>query len=138
TVWAVWRRRVARVLVALPWWWAVAMIALVLVERAPTLSTPMIYKPKGLDMAQAFAPGLAVLAVSLLLAVRDDGGRWTRAVVAQLALPAVGTLAVLVACGGAPLLWGEVVCPIVPFWTGWLSPLLLLLSAASAVAALVL
>ncbi len=135
---AAWRRRGWRLLVALPWWWAVAMLALVVLERAPTLSTPMIYKPKGLDMAQAFAPGLAVLAVSLLLAVRDDGGRWTRALVMQLALPALGTLAVLVACGGAPLLWGDAVCPIVPFWTGWLSPLLLLLSAASGVAALVL
>lgn len=138
TVAAAWRRRGWRLVVALPWWWALAMLALVVLERAPTLSTPMIYKPKGLDMAQAFAPGLAVLAVSLLLTVRDDGGRWARALVVQLALPVLGTLAVLVACGGAPLLWGDAVCPIVPFWTGWLSPLLLLLSAASGVAALVL
>ncbi|HUQ02751.1 MAG TPA: alkaline phosphatase family protein [Kofleriaceae bacterium] len=131
TVWAA-RKDV----LAYPWWWAVAMLALVLLERAPTLSTPMIYKPKGLDMAQAMAPGLGVLAVSLLFTVRRAG--WMRASVAQLVLPVVGTLAVLVACGGAPLLVGDAVCPIVPFWTGWLSPLLLLLSAASGVAALVL
>jgi hypothetical protein len=137
TAWAVWNRRGtgARMLLALPWWWAVAMLALVVLERAPTLSTPMIYKPKGLDMAQAMAPGLAVLAVTLMLAARTS---WPRAVVAQLALPVLGTLAVLVACGGAPILWGEAACPIVPLWTGWLSPLFLLLSSAAAVAALVL
>jgi hypothetical protein len=130
TVWAA-RKRV----LTYPWWWAIAMLALVLLERAPTLSTPMIYKPKGLDMAQAMAPGLGVLAVTLMLALRAG---WTRALVAQLALPVTGTFAILVACGGAPLLAGDAVCPIVPLWTGWLSPLLLLLSAASGVAALVL
>lgn len=135
TAWAVWGRAGGRTIAALPWWWAVAMLALVVLERTPTLSTPMIYKPKGLDMAQAFAPGLGVLAVALVVSARAS---WTRALVAQLALPVLGTLAVLVACGGAPLLWGEAVCPIVPLWTGWLSPLLLLLSAASGVAALVL
>jgi hypothetical protein len=131
TAWAA-RKHVA----SWPWWWPVAMLSLVVLERMPTLSTPMIYKPKGLDMAQAFAPGLAVLAVSLMLAVRRAD--WTRGLVAQLALPVLGTLGILVACGGTSLLWGGAPCPIVPFWTAWLSVLLLALSAASAVAALVL
>jgi hypothetical protein len=130
TAWAA-RKHVA----AWPWWWPVAMLSLVVLERMPTLSTPMIYKPKGLDMAQAFSPGLAVLAVSLMLAVRRG---WTRGLVAQLSLPVLGTLGILVACGGTSLLWGDAPCPIVPLWTAWLSALLLVLSAASAVAALVL
>jgi hypothetical protein len=130
TAWAA-RKHVA----AWPWWWPVVMLSLVLLERMPTLSTPMIYKPKGLDMAQAMAPGLGVLAVALMLAVRRG---WTRGLVAQLALPVLGTLAMIVACGGTSLLWGGAPCPIVPFWTAWLLALLLAISAASGVAALVL
>jgi hypothetical protein len=123
-------------LAAMPWWWPLAMLALLALAGAPTLSTPMIYKPKGLDMAQAFAPGLALLGVGLALAAR--GGAWARGAIGQLALPALGTLAVLVACGGESLLWGGAPCPVVPLWTAWLSALLLMLSAGAAVAALVL
>lgn len=138
--WAAWSLRRggatrAQWLLALPWWWPVAIAALVSFAGTPTLSTPMIYKPKGLDMAQAFAPGLAVLAVALTLSARAG---WVRALVGQLALPALGTLAVLVACGGESMLWGGAPCPVVPRWTGWLSPLMLMASAAAAVAALVL
>jgi hypothetical protein len=111
------------------------MLALVLLVGAPSLSTPMIYKPKGLDMAQAFAPGLGVLGIGLTLALRAGRGR---ALVGQLALPALGTLAVLVACGGESLLWGGAPCPVVPMWTAWLSALLLMASAAAAVAGLVI
>lgn len=122
-------------LAAMPWWWPAAMLSLIVLAGAPTLSTPMIYKPKGLDMAQAFAPGLALLGIGMAVAARAG---WGRALVGQLALPALGTLAVLVACGGESLLWGGAPCPVVPFWTAWLSALLLMASAAAAVAALAL
>ncbi len=136
TAWAARRPgRWWRTALALPWWWPVAIGSLVLLAGAPSLSTPMIYKPRGLDLIQGFAPGLAVLAVALTLAAQTG---WRRAVVAQLALPAAGTLAVLIVTGGVSILWGGAPCPVVPLWTGWLSPLLLMASAASGVAALVL
>ncbi len=135
TLWAVWCYPGWRKLLVAPWWWPVAMLSLCAFAEAPTLSTPMIYKPRGLDMAQAFAPGLAVLAVSLTITLRSG---WTRALVTQLAVPAMGTLAVLIVCGGTSLIWGDAPCPVVPFWTAWLAALLLMASAAAAVAALVL
>jgi hypothetical protein len=135
SLWSLRRAPRWQLALALPWWWPVAMVSLVLLAQAPSLSTPMIYKPKGLDMAQAFAPGLAVLAVSLTLAARTG---WARALLGQLALPCLGTLAVIVACGAESLVWGGAPCPVVPRWTAWLSPLLLMASAAAAVAGLVL
>lgn len=122
-------------LALLPWWFAVAWIALVVLAQAPTLSTPMIYKPAGLAMAEAFAPGLAVLAIALSAAGRD---RWLRALVGQLALPAAITLAGAVITGALPLVAGEAVCPIVPRWSGWLSPMLLMTVTAAGVAGVVL
>ena len=122
-----------RRIVAAPWWWAIALIALVVVETTPTLSTPMIYKPKGLTMADAMAPGLAVLAVTLAVLGRRA---WGRALAAQLGLPFAATLAVVIVTGAAPFAWGEPVCPVVPRWTGWMSPLLLSAAMAAAVAAL--
>jgi hypothetical protein len=120
---------------AVPWWFPVALVSLAVFEAVPTLSTPFIYKPKGLDMAQAMAPGLGILGASLAALARRE---WARAALAQLGLPLGATLAVVIVTGAAPLAWGEVVCPIVPRWTGWLSPLLLSAAMAAAVASLVL
>lgn len=118
----------------LPWWFPVALLALVVQAHVPSLSTPMIYPPKGKLMVEAFAPGLAVLAVTLAIGARD---RWGRALAAQLVLPALATLAVAVVTGALPLLVGDAVCPIVPRWTGWLSPLMLMTATAAGVAGLV-
>ena len=96
----------------------------------------MIYPPKGLAMAEDFGPGLAVLAVALTFAIRARG-RWLHGVLGQLALPAAITLAVALVTGALPLLVGDVVCPVVPRWTGWLSPLLLMMSTGLGVAGLV-
>ncbi len=120
-------------LLAVPWWWPVALLSLVIFETAPTLSTPFIYKPKGLDLAQAMAPGLGVLGASLAALARRG---WGRAVVAQLGLPLGATVAVVIVTGAAPLVWGAAVCPVVPRWTGWLSPLLLNAAMAAAVGSL--
>lgn len=119
---------------AAPWWWPVALLSLMVLAMPPSLSTPMIYKREGLTMANAFAPGLAVLAIALALEVRRD---WRRALAAQLALPVAAALAVWIATGALPVAWGERVCPVVPFYTGWLPPLTIIAATALAVAGLV-
>jgi len=119
---------------AAPWWWPVAIASLMLLAMTPSLSTPMIYKREGLTMANGFAPGLAVLAIALTLEIRRDC--W-RALVAQLALPVSATLGCWVLTGAAPILWGATVCPVVPFYTGWLPPLTMITATALAVAGLV-
>lgn len=121
-------------LAAVPWWWPVALIALMLLETTPSLSTPMIYKKQGLTMANAAAPGLAVLAIAMTFELRRD---WRRALVAQLALPVAATLAVWIVTGASGLWFGERVCPVVPRWSGWLPPLTIIAATALAVAGLV-
>lgn len=118
------------------WWFPIAIVALVVQAQVPTLSTPMIYPPKGLAMAEDFGPGLAVLAVALTLAIRARG-RSLRGVLGQLALPAAITLAIALVTGALPLLVGDPVCPVVPRWSGWLSPLMLMLATGLGVAGLV-
>lgn len=118
------------------WWFPIAIGALIIQAQVPTLSTPMIYPPLGLTMAEDFGPGLAVLAVALTLAIRGRAG-WLRGVLGQLALPAAITLAVALVAGALPLLVGDAVCPVVPRWSGWLSPLLLMASTGAGVAGLV-
>jgi Type I phosphodiesterase / nucleotide pyrophosphatase len=117
-----------------PWWWPVALIALCALETTPSLSTPMIYKKEGLTMANAFAPGLAVLAIAMTFGARRD---WRRALVAQLALPIAATIAVWIVTGASSLWFGARVCPVVPLYTGWLPPLTMMAATASAVAGLV-
>ena len=117
-----------------PWWFPITLVALVGRAQAPTLSTPMIYSPKGLIMAEAFGVGLAVLAVALTFACRT---RWLRGLAGQLLVPAGITLAVALVTGALPLVLGEAVCPVVPRYTGWLSPLMLMTGTAAGVAGLV-
>jgi hypothetical protein len=105
TAWAA-RRRLA----ALPLWWPIAYVSLVLIEEVPTLSVPMVYKPLGRDIYVAALPGLAALAILAALAFRQGG--LVRAAVAQLALP--GALA-----AGAAILAGAFAAgpPLEPGWT---------------------
>jgi O-antigen ligase len=102
--------------------------------EVPTLSTPMIYPPQGLIMAEAFAPGLAVLAILLAATTRRS---WGRALASQLVLPAALTLAGVVLVGALPLVTGLPVCPIVPRYTAWMSPVLLMMATGAGVAGLV-
>lgn len=129
TAWGT-RGRVA----AAPWWWPAAILSLMVLAMTPSLSTPMIYKLQGLTMANAFAPGLGVLAIALTLEVRRD---WRRALVAQLALPAAAAIACWIVTGAAGLWWGEAPCPVVPFYSGWLPPLTIMAATGFAVAGLV-
>ena len=107
---------------------------LIVRAQLPTLSTPMIYPPKGLIMAEAFAPGLALLAIALACSGRGD--RWLRGLIGQLLLPAAITLAVAVLAGALPLVVGDAVCPVVPRYSGWLSPLMLMTATGAGVAGL--
>ncbi|HVV88708.1 MAG TPA: hypothetical protein VHE35_36940, partial [Kofleriaceae bacterium] len=121
-------------LALLPWWFVVAAAALCVTAQVPTLSTPMIYPPQGLTMAEAFAPGLAVLALACALSAR---GPWLRGLVGQLALPLATALALAVVTGALPLVVGHATCPAVPRWTGWLSPVLLMAATGAGVAGVV-
>lgn len=108
----------------LPWWWPVAYLSVITIELTPSLSTSMIYKPRGKVMYEAALPGLCLLAVLIALAIRKAGA--VRAVVAQLALPTALTLSSYALC------YGEV--PLMPRWTAHTS-LFMVLSATSALVA---
>ena len=110
----------------LPWWWVVAYLAVVAIEGAPSLSTPMIYPPLGRTMYLAALPGLAVLAVVSGLAVRRLGP--ARLLTTQLLVPAAATLAALILCWGTP--------PLMPAWTAHTSLFAVLLFSGIGVVAL--
>jgi hypothetical protein len=105
----------------LPWWWPVAYLSVLVTELTPSLSTSMIYKPRGKVMYEAALSGLCLLAVLVALAIRKAGA--VRAAVSQLALPTALTLSSYALC------YGEV--PLMPRWTAHTS-LFMVLSATSA------
>jgi hypothetical protein len=110
----------------LPWWWVLAYLSVVGIETAPSLSTPMIYRPQGQSIYVAALPGLCVLAIVAGMMARRSSP--LRLVATQLLVPA----ALAGAC--ALLCWGEP--PLLPFWTANLSVSLVLLFSGAAVAAL--
>jgi len=110
----------------LPWWWVLAYLSVVGIEGAPSLSTPMIYRPLGQAIYLAALPGLCLLAITAGLAVRRVGP--LRMIATQLQVPAALTAACAILCWGEP--------PLMPFWTANLSVCLVLLFSAAAVAAL--
>ncbi len=112
------------------WWWLLACAALVVVRGVPTLSRPMIYSPEGRTMWLAWSPLLAVACVMTYVAL----GRTTlwRAVTAQLALPFAAAAAAITACGGWPAVFGAEVAPVVPHYTAWMSPLVLMAAQGAA------
>jgi hypothetical protein len=112
---------------AWPLWWPAAYAAVLLIEEAPSLSVPMIYKPWGADMARAALPGLLLLLPCAAMALRRMSA--SRAAVALLALPAGLAAAALILCWGRP--------PLMPFWTGRSSLCLILLACGAAMLGLV-
>ncbi|MGE5181830.1 MAG: alkaline phosphatase family protein [Acidobacteriota bacterium] len=119
-----------------PWWLAIAAASLVLVRGVPTLSTPMIYAPAGRAMYLPWLPALAVCAIATWFGLRTT--TLARVVVAQLALPFAAVAADATACGAWPALLGAHVAPVVPHFTAWLSPLLLVTAHGCAAVALAL
>jgi hypothetical protein len=119
-----------------PWWFPAAALLLVLVCGVPTLSTPMIYKPLGRDMYLAFMPALVLLAAGAGLGLRRVPS--ARVVAAQLALPLAALAALLTATGAWPIVFGGDAAPVVPRWTGWTSPTLLIVAQGLGVVAIAL
>jgi hypothetical protein len=117
-----------------PWWFVTACIALVMVRGEPTLSMPFVYKPEGRAMYLVWLPLLA-----LAFAATTFGMRRTtilRVVAAQLAVPFAAAATAVTACGGWSAVFGAEIAPVVPRFTAYTSPLLLMASHGAAVVAL--
>ena len=120
-----------------PWWFAIAVTTLLVVRGLPTLSTPMIYKPEGRDMYLTWLPALGLVMITTWFGVARTS-LW-RVLAAQLALPAAAAAGAIAAAGAWSAVFGAEVAPVVPRFTAWTSPLILLLAhGAGAVALAVL
>ena len=113
------------------WWlapvWFVAGCGLLLLVRGvPTLSTPFIYKPEGRDMWTVWAAALPLATAATWFGLQKT--TLLRVLAAQLAFPIAAVAATITAAGAWPTLFGADVAPVVPHFTAWASPLLLLLA----------
>jgi hypothetical protein len=140
TIWvglALGPRRTARTrsaLLLVPWWYVLALALFVAVRGAPTLSTPMIYRPYGWDMAIAWLAALPIATAAAWLGITRTSV--ARVVTAQLALPVATAAAALAASGAWPAVFGAEIAPVVPRFTAWTSPLILLAAQGAAAVAL--
>lgn len=107
-----------------PWWFPIGLATMVFVRGVPSLSTPMIYKPEGREMWLTWAPALLIAIAVTIVGMRRT--TLARVVVAQVALPLTAAVAVVIAAGAWPMLFGAETAPIVPRFTAWTSPLLLI------------
>jgi hypothetical protein len=128
SVWAVRRWWLA------PLWFIVGCILLLLIRGQPTLSTPMLYAPEGRTMYLAWLGALPLATVATWFGLARLS--LTRVLVAQLALPATALAANLIACGGWSAMLGAETAPVVPHFTAYTSPLLLITAHGSAAVAL--
>lgn len=117
-----------------PWWFVVACASLFVARGEPTLSSRMIYAPEGRDMWLTWLPALALAAVATVFGLRRT--TIARVIVAQMALPIAAAAAVITATGAWPAVFGEPIAPVVPRYTAWLSPLLLMVAHGAAAVAL--
>jgi hypothetical protein len=117
-----------------PWWFVVACASLFFIRGEPTLSMRMIYAPEGRDMWLTWLPAIALACAATLIGLRRT--TIARVIVAQVALPVAAAAAVITACGAWPAVFGEHVAPVVPRYTAWLSPMLLMVAHGAAAVAL--
>jgi hypothetical protein len=117
-----------------PLWFVIACATLLVVRGVPTLSTGMIYKPEGRDMYLTWLAALPLATVCTYLGL----GKTTllRVLLALLALPFAVTCAALTASGAWPTIFGAELAPVVPRYTAWSSPLLLIAAHGAAAVAL--
>ena len=117
-----------------PWWFPLACASLVALRGEPTLSMHMVYAPTGRDMYLTWLPALGLCA----LATYAGLGKTTisRVIVGQLALPFAAAAAAITASGAWGAVFGEEIAPVVPRFTAWLSPLILLAALGAAAVAL--
>jgi hypothetical protein len=96
----------------------------VLIRGEPTLSMPMVYAWEGRAMYLTWIPALTLAAAATYVGL----GRTTlaRVLVAQLALPIAAAASAISACSAWPAVWGESIAPVVPRFTAWMSPLVLI------------
>jgi Type I phosphodiesterase / nucleotide pyrophosphatase len=124
----------ARVWWLVPWWFVIACIALVMVRGEPTLSTPFVYKPTGRDMYLVWLPLLPLAFAATVFGVRRT--TVLRVVAAQLAVPFAAAATAITASGGWTAVFGAELAPVVPRFTAYMSPLLLMASHGAAAVAL--
>jgi hypothetical protein len=117
-----------------PWWFIAACAALVAIRGEPTLSAPFVYKPAGRDMYLVWLPLVAAACAITWLGARRLPV-W-RVAIAQLALPLAAVAAALTASGAWGAVLGAEVAPVVPRFTAYASPLLLMASHGAAAVAL--
>ncbi len=127
-----------------PSWFVLACALLVIVRGMPTMSMPMVYAKENLFDVLDFDKRLMMRTwlVTLPIAAAATwfglarGLSLVRVLAAQLALPIAALAAVLVACGGWSALLGAEVSPMVPRYTAFASPLMLIVAQGSAAVAL--
>ena len=117
-----------------PWWFAIACLSLVMIRGEPTLSMRMVYAWEGRTMYVTWLPAVAVAAVSAYAGLART--TLVRVIAALLALPACAAIATITVCGAWPTIVGAEVAPVVPRFTAWLSPLVLVTAHGAAAVAL--
>ncbi len=85
-------------------------------------------------MYLTWAPGLVLCVATTYLAL--SRASTARVVTAQLALPAAAVMAALTACGGWRVVLGAHAAVVVPHFTAWVSPLVLIAAHGAAAVAL--
>jgi hypothetical protein len=117
-----------------PWWFVAAFGLFVVLRGEPTLSMPMVYRGDGEELYTAWLGALPLAALATWFGL----GRTSlpRVLAAQLALPLATLGATLTACGAWPSLLGAELAPVVPHYTAYASPLLLVMAHGSAAVAL--
>ena len=123
-----------------PLWFVVACALLVIVRGLPTMSMPMVYAKESLFdvldfdkrlMMRTWFVALPIAAAATWFGLAR-GMSLVRVLAAQLALPIAALAAVLVACRGWSALLGAEVSPMVPHYTAFASPLMLIVAQGSA------
>jgi len=117
-----------------PWWFVAGCASLFVFRGEPTLSMRMIYAPEGRDMWLTWLPAVALAVAASVIGLRRT--TIARVVVAQMALPLAAAAALITVCGAWPAVFGEHVAPVVPRYTAWLSPILLMVAHGAAAVAL--
>ena len=107
-----------------PWWFVLACASLVVVRGLPTLSMPMVYAPAGRAMYVTWLPALVLAAVTAYAGISRVG--LLRVLASQLALPIAAMCAAFTVTRAWASLFGAYQAPVVPRFTAWTSPLILI------------
>lgn len=117
-----------------PWWFVLACAALIVVRGEPTLSMSYVYRPEGRDMYVVWLATLPLASLATWFGARRTS--LVRAATAQLAFPIAAAAAAMTASGAWATMFGAEVAPVVPRFTAYGSPLLLMASHGAAAVAL--